>query len=635
MFEQNPPTLFGNLFIYTKRFHDTYHDKIMTNIIAWLSKTMTFSGKVMMVDTMKDRPIASIMNLEKTPKKIRTKKEVIRLKKPKFVHLLIFTLLLMLTGLTFCQPSLGAGVFLTSNAGVSGPYVSFIESPAGQYLVTVNYRPTGYTPYQKATFYIYFNENPTGWLVNIGDSSTNNGYAGDGGTQSNDSELQIVNGSMAVYCSDYGSSQCLLTKTGCAPNYAPYYSCIRVEISNNKVSYYNYATGDGFTQTSPYIFALNGQDDAEGTENYTIYAAFNRVVNGQSDRTGSGVARVSVFLSAETTPMQVYFGYLHSHTSYSDGVGTPTDAFTQAKNAGLNFLGVADHSSYNGNVSKGLDNTEWANTLNQANNSTEDGRFIAMRGFEWTGDYYGHVAITGTADYCQAHGSVNTFEQLITWLSTRRGIAVFNHPGRNNSTGLEFGHFTGTKSDKFVGMECWNKNDNYWYTSGTTKNEGYVSGDGKNYFEEAITNGWYIGTAGGQDNHDWSWGTMNNYRTAVWARNLTAPDILEAYQARRIYTTWDQNLVLSFKINGAEMGSKILPGSNYKVEISATDGNGEAFTSFEVYNNGQRLYTPISIANPYNLYITFYVNAVKGDRYYAIVTQADGNKAISSPVFIQ
>ncbi|MCL6589893.1 MAG: CehA/McbA family metallohydrolase [Firmicutes bacterium] len=564
------------------------------------------------------------------------------MKKPRIFHLLIFVLLLTLTGLNLCQPSLGAAAFLTSNVG--SPYVSLTESPPGQYLVTVNFRPAGYTPYQKAVFYIYFNENPTGWLVNIGDSSTNNGWSGDGATQSNDSELQILNGSMAIYCSDYGSSQLLLTKTGCAPNFTPYYNCIRVEISNNKVSYYNYATGDEFIQTSPFIFALNGQADNEGPINYTIYAAFNRVVNGQSDRTGSGVTGVSLFLGPETTPMQVYYGYLHCHTGYSDGrvnpatgaKSTPANAFERASSAGLNFLGVADHSSYGGDASKGLDAAEWANTLSQARSYTVDGQFIALRGFEWTGDTYGHVAITGTADYCQAHGTVNTFDKLLTWLSTQRGIAVFNHPGRNNSTGLEFVHFTGqTKSDKFVGMECWNKNDNYWYSSGTTKNEGYVTGDGKNYFEEAIANGWYIGTAGAQDNHDWDWGAMNYYRTAVWARNLTAPDILEAFQARRIYATWDQNLVLSFKINGNEMGSKILAGNNYKVELSATDGNGEAFTSFEVYNNGQRLYTPISIANPYNLYITFYVNAAKGDRYYAIVTQADGNKAISSPIYVQ
>ena len=35
---------------------------------------------------------------------------------------------------------------------------------------------------------------------------------------------------------------------------------------------------------------------------------------------------------------QVFFGNLHSHTSYSDGSGTPDDAFRHARNtAGLDF----------------------------------------------------------------------------------------------------------------------------------------------------------------------------------------------------------------------------------------------------------------------------------------------------------
>ncbi|HEX3048056.1 MAG TPA: CehA/McbA family metallohydrolase [Bacillota bacterium] len=544
------------------------------------------------------------------------------MKKTRFVHLLIFVLLFVLTGLTLCQPSLGAATFLTSNVGIGSAYLSLTESPTGQYLVTVNLRPTGYTPYQKATFYFYFNGSPTGWLVNIGDSSTNNGYAGDSGTQNNDSELQIVNGSMAVYCSDYGSSQLLLTKTGCAPRN----NCIRVEVSNNKVSYYNYATGDGFTQTSPYIFALNGQADAEGPVNYTIYGALNRVVAGSSERTGSGVVRATVFLGDEVTPMKVYYGFLHAHTSYSDGVSLPANAFGYAKNTSrLDFMGLADHSH-------NLDAAKWADTLTQADNYTTDGQFVALRGFEWSSNTYGHVTVTNTEDFCsETNTSYDTFEELVTsYLATRDAIAIFNHPQVDwipHST--EFGNFNGTRSDKFVGMECWNHNDDCW------NNDGFVIGDGLNYFAEAITRGWYLGTAGGQDNHDASWGNKNDYRTAVWAQNLTRPDLLEAYKARRFYTTWDKNLALSFKINGYEMGSKIPPGSNYLLAISATDGNGEAFTSFEVYNNGKKVYAPISIANPYNLYITFYVNAVKGDRYYAIVTQADGNKAISSPIFIQ
>ena len=41
---------------------------------------------------------------------------------------------------------------------------------------------------------------------------------------------------------------------------------------------------------------------------------------------------------------QVYFGTLHSHTSYSDGSGKPNDAFKSAKAAGMDFIAVTEHN---------------------------------------------------------------------------------------------------------------------------------------------------------------------------------------------------------------------------------------------------------------------------------------------------
>lgn len=39
---------------------------------------------------------------------------------------------------------------------------------------------------------------------------------------------------------------------------------------------------------------------------------------------------------------KIFFGNLHSHTSYSDGKGTPEQAFTHATDYG-DFLAVTDH----------------------------------------------------------------------------------------------------------------------------------------------------------------------------------------------------------------------------------------------------------------------------------------------------
>ena len=40
----------------------------------------------------------------------------------------------------------------------------------------------------------------------------------------------------------------------------------------------------------------------------------------------------------------IYFGNLHSHTSYSDGSSTPDKAYKHAKDAGLDFLAITEHN---------------------------------------------------------------------------------------------------------------------------------------------------------------------------------------------------------------------------------------------------------------------------------------------------
>src|SRR5262245_38755338 len=71
----------------------------------------------------------------------------------------------------------------------------------------------------------------------------------------------------------------------------------------------------------------------------------------------------------------VYFGNLHSHTSYSDGSGIPEDAYTHARDvAKVDFLAITEHNHsqagqiaddpqlYNGTVSLSLIST--ANRFN-------------------------------------------------------------------------------------------------------------------------------------------------------------------------------------------------------------------------------------------------------------------------------
>ena len=322
--------------------------------------------------------------------------------------------------------------------------------------------------------------------------------------------------------------------------------------------------------------------------------------------------------------LNVYYGSLHNHTNVSDGQGTPDQAYNYAKNvAQLDFFGLADHANL-------MDAVEWLLIKNTANIYNQDGVFAAFYGFEWTTYFnYGHVTVVNTEDYCSNGSPTNTFNGLLSWLNARNGIAFFNHPGWDPLAFKEFDHFSGVPSSKFVGMELWNDHDGfskYYY------NNGYYSSDGnKGYFDEALIRQWKIGAAGGDDNHTATWGTATPFRMGVLATANTRTDILDAIQARRFFSTLDKNLILSFKINGNEMGATIL-GGTWNAAIQAFDVDNEIITNVDLLKNGAVIqsWTP-GVIHPE---IINSITCADGDYFYVRIKEADGDEAISSPIFI-
>lgn len=138
--------------------------------------------------------------------------------------------------------------------------------------------------YRKARFVLTFAD-PSGWVLNVADSSTCNGYGGDAGTQSNDAEVQIVGRTLSVWGNDrlIGRETHKLYEV---PDFAS--GTVTLEIANESVS------AGTSRWTGPELFALAGQPDREGPVNDDIYAGFNTVVSG--GRTGQGLTLARVEL---------------------------------------------------------------------------------------------------------------------------------------------------------------------------------------------------------------------------------------------------------------------------------------------------------------------------------------------------
>lgn len=334
-----------------------------------------------------------------------------------------------------------------------------------------------------------------------------------------------------------------------------------------------------------------------------------------------------VILATNAAGYNVYYGQLHSHTHLSDGYGSPDKAYKYARDtAGLDFFSIADHCSYP-YENEGLTESEYEDMISVAESYNEDGVYTTFWGYEWTSDSTawggpetllgkGHITIINSPDHCDATDeATNELNELVDWMSTRDCVAFFNHPGQYGTT---FDYFNVDYTDKFVGMELWNRNSDY-YGSGT-------------WYHNAMDKGLYIGAAGSQDNHDLNWGTLNEWRMAVLAPELTRASIFDAMKARRFYSCRDMNLVLSFTCNDAQMGSVIEPGTDLNVVIEASDGDDEIFSQIDLLENETVIET--WYPNTPTPSVSTTVTGEANDYFYVRVYQGGGWEAISSPIFI-
>jgi len=152
---------------------------------------------------------------------------------------------------------------------------------------------------------------------------------------------------------------------------------------------------------------------------------------------------------------RVYFGNIHSHTSYSDGVGTPEDAYRYARHtAHLDFLAITDHNhraAENGAEERkdGImiaTNTSLYtnNTINTAQQWTQNGAFVALYGQEYSSINSGnHINVYDISQVIDVNNG--EFKQLIDWLKTNKNSAnqlaliQLNHPVACSDASKEYG----------------------------------------------------------------------------------------------------------------------------------------------------------------------------------------------------
>lgn len=264
-----------------------------------------------------------------------------------------------------------------------------------------------------------------------------------------------------------------------------------------------------------------------------------------------------------TDPMDgkhFYFGNLHSHTAYSDGEGTPAEAFAWARDTvGFDFYAMTDH----GEMTRP---GEWSDIGVQADAFNQDGVFTTLRGFEWSHPVIGHICVYNTRDYTSAI-KTPTLNAMYKWLTDRGAFAQYNHPGREENMFNDLA-YDPSATFSMTAMETGNK--------GTAN----ADWDFLPHYVTALSLGWRLAPTTNQDNHSLN---ANTNRTVIISDKLTRNDILGALAARRAYSSDDPDMKVLFKIGAHWMGEvvRVEPGS-YTALIHIEDN--EPITAIDLYD---------------------------------------------------
>ena len=355
-----------------------------------------------------------------------------------------------------------------------------------------------------------------------------------------------------------------------------------------------------------------------------------------------------------------YFGQLHSHTAeYSDGSGTLDEALDYVKgipeNDNVDFVAFTDHSNYFDSTSApnpaealydkskmtSASANKWAaynSAIDDFNASSPDR--IALAGYEmtWSGGP-GHINTFNTPGIVSRNNKtlndktgdagLQAYYQLLIEAGNNsvQSINQLNHPGTTFGNFSDFAYYTPML-------------DNYVQLVEVGNGEGQVGAGG--YYPSyeqyimALDKGWHVAPTNNQDNHKGSWGNANDARNVIYADSLTEDGLFDAIRERRLYATEDKNLEISYTLDGHMMGSQLGTedvGENVDIDVTVYDPDyNDAISKVEVVvNSGRVAYTWDSIPASGELSATIPADY---SYYFIRVTQADGNLAVTAPVWV-
>ena len=334
----------------------------------------------------------------------------------------------------------------------------------------------------------------------------------------------------------------------------------------------------------------------------------------------------------------LYYGQLHSHSSFSDGEGTCEEAFKYASTVpkNMDYFAVTDHSQRFDNYKKatitdGSASSEWVQGHKLAKKYTTE-KFVGLYAYEMTWNAtlgIGHMNTFNTTGFVSAslskyyNSATGLQEYYKTLQQAPNSLSQFNHPG------VKWGHF---KDFEYVSPEV-DKLIQLIEMPGYRTTDDIVTYC--KYYQRALDKGWHVSPTNNQDNHGKDWGTLNDKRSVIWSKTLSETAIYDAIRRNRTYSTEDRDFYLKYTFDGYLMGSKVNIGRLNEVatvKLSLYDPTDKAIGQLEIVGNNGDVIVRKNITT--KKIIATYDVPTEYSYYYIRIQQADGDKIVSAPVWI-
>lgn len=363
----------------------------------------------------------------------------------------------------------------------------------------------------------------------------------------------------------------------------------------------------------------------------------------------SGTFLIAIPNICKAQTYNYYFGNIHAHSSYSDGnqdsstslLTTPLQDFNYAKTSQhIDFYGISDHN----HLQAGMKSPAYYHLgMADADSATVNGSFVAMYGMEWgviSGG--GHVIVYGydsligwEPNNYDVFVAKNDYAGLWGKINDKQGaFAYLAHPSSSDFGNILANPVNLSADNAIVGVAA---RSGPAFSTNTTYSNPSTS-DNINDYNNALKQGYHLGVGLDHDTHNSVFGRQTAGRLVVMATSLTRSNIIDAFRKMRFYSSDDWNVKVNFTISNQPMGSSITQVGSPIITASVTDPDiSETISSIAVYygvpGSGINPTVLTTVTNTNNISYTHTIANNAKYYYYLRITQADGNKIWTSPIW--